>query len=213
MIIVSQFTISLITTTSPQLAVEADFEYCTEPEPVYGTCGDCHCIRGNEACPTGDQVPQQDFSVETIDQWKALTHTNPMNITCNPYTNTTGSCDTVPSQVYTELWETAVCAITYDTTFLDENQCPTEYTTDTYPSKEAAEAAGAQLTHYGSCGVCSSLIDLAVYVEYPDLTGAGQECGLIGLADTQLGIECFESIGYTTVRQMTFTFPLIFQTV
>jgi hypothetical protein len=121
-----------------------------------------------------------------------------MDIDCNPYHNVT--CDTVPSQGYTELWEDAVCAIQYNMTFVDDNQCPTEYRTLSYPSLQAAEADdAAALTHYGSCGVCSSLQDLALYVQNPDLTTTGQECGIKGIADEESGINCFMDVGYTKV--------------
>jgi hypothetical protein len=183
--------------------VHAEFEYCVPPPATFGTCGDCHCIRGADECPTGVSIPTIDFSQETVDQWKAIKHSNPLQLGCNPYKNTT--CDTVPSQEYVELWETAVCAVKYNDTTLDSDQCPAEYATVSYPSEEAAKQDGAFITHYGTCGVCSSLQDLAVYVEYPDLTGAGQECGIVGTFDNQAGIDCFVNIGYTPVRGFTAT--------
>ena len=52
------------------------------------------------------------------------------------------------------------------------------YRLETFPSRAAAEAAGARPTHAGVCGLCSSLADLAVYVERPDLTEPVRACGL-----------------------------------
>ena len=40
-----------------------------------------------------------------------------------------------------------------------------DYGLVTYPSWEAAEAAGAVITHYGACGVCSNAHDLGVYID------------------------------------------------
>lgn len=53
----------------------------------------------------------------------------------------------------------------------EENSCPTEYTMATYNSEQEMLAAGAEMTHWGACGACSTTKDLAVYLEYPDLTG------------------------------------------
>ena len=44
----------------------------------------------------------------------------------------------------------AVCAYKYE-----DEDC-TEYYMLDYPSREAAEADGAHVTHFGNCGVCST---------------------------------------------------------
>ncbi|CAB9518000.1 expressed unknown protein [Seminavis robusta] len=84
--------------------------------------------------------------------------------------------------------------------------CPTHYETVTFASEELflrvqeqQEENGEtlQITHYGACGVCSNLQDLAVYVANPDLTSKGQECGAKALFSQQLGVECFIRAGYT----------------
>jgi len=107
-----------------------------------------------------------------------------------------------------DLWEDAVCGIKYNMDSLDpDNQCPTEYETIAYANLTMLEAdEGAELTHYGTCGVCSSLQDLAVYVENPDLTGQGQQCGVIGLLDEPGAVKCFMNAGYSEVRPGLF-FP------
>jgi len=178
--------------------MKIEFTWCSQPQPLYGTCGDCHCTRGDEPCPTGADKPTTTFYEESTEQWKELTLTNPYQIDCNPYKNST--CDTVPPVELTELWEDAVCAVKFNTTGnLDDDQCPTEYSLQTYESKEAAEQDGANVTHWGSCATCSTLQDLAVYVENPDLTSLGQDCGIIGLINEQNGIDCFAKAGYTLV--------------
>jgi len=78
-----------------------------------------------------------------------------------------------------------------------ENSCPTEYTMQTYDSKDDMIAAGAEMTHWGAYGACSTTQDLAVYIEFPDLAAKGQECGIRGLVNNTDGIECFEVVGYT----------------
>jgi hypothetical protein len=178
----------------------AEFQHCTEAQPLFGSCDDCHCIveGGNATCPTGDAIPRTAFYQETVNQWKDLVHTNPYTLDCNPYLNRT--CTTQTPQEYRGLWEDAVCGIRYNASTLDDNQCPTEYETVSYPSLDALQAdEGVELTHYGTCGTCSSLQDLAVYVESPDLTNKGQECAVLGILDEQMGIDCFVNAGYSYV--------------
>lgn len=128
-----------------------------------------------------------------------MTPLNPYKMVCNPYKDTNGTSCTDPPQDpdQIELWETAVCGIKYNMDTLDQDNCPTEYTLTTYDSKDLMLKAGAEMTHWGACGACSTTQDLAVYVEYPDLTAKGQECGVRGLVNTTDGIECFEEVGYT----------------
>jgi hypothetical protein len=48
----------------------------------------------------------------------------------------------------------------------------------TYPTAEAALAAGAVVTHFGACGVCSTLENLAVYLRFNDLGAPVRDCGI-----------------------------------
>lgn len=72
------------------------------------------------------------------------------------------------------------------------------YTLIDYPSTSAALAAGAQVTHYGVCGLCSSLADLTVYAETPDLTEPVRQCGLDNLSGTVEDLTaCIAALGFT----------------
>jgi hypothetical protein len=177
----------------------ADFTFCTPPPApasVVAYCGDCHCINGDNPCPDGgDQIPQTDFSADVVNQFKSLQVTNPYTLSCNPYNDT--ECDTTPPQILTELGDDAVCGIKYSTTTLDEMSCPIEYGLMSYQSETAANADGAFPTHWGACGVCSTAHDLAVYIEFPDLTTKGTECTIRTLSDFQDGIDCYTEVGYT----------------
>ncbi len=74
---------------------------------------------------------------------------------------------------------------------------PRPYTLVTYPSIDAASAAGATPTHYGRCGVCSPLVDLAVYMREQDLGGPARACGLVGLTDGgAANVACLEKLGF-----------------
>ena len=71
------------------------------------------------------------------------------------------------------------------------------YTLASYASAAEAHAAGAFITHHGTCGVCSTLEDFAVYAEQPDLTAPVRECGLRNLTHEPL-VACLEGLGFTT---------------
>lgn len=90
--------------------------------------------------------------------------------------------------------DTAVCA------FLTGDD---GYELDTYDDDAAALAAGAQITHYGPCGLCSSMQDLAVYIREPDLTAPVRRCGIRGglgeqtAESEQRTRECLQDIGFS----------------
>jgi hypothetical protein len=71
-----------------------------------------------------------------------------------------------------------------------------QYRLADFPSADAAVAAGAVPTHYGNCGLCSSLADLAVYMEKPDLTEPVRECGLANSPMAE-HMACLQALGFT----------------
>ena len=67
-----------------------------------------------------------------------------------------------------------------------------------FATEDAARAAGAVPTHFGGCGVCSTLTDLAVYMANPDLTQPVRQCGLDHLNDPPADhIQCLLDLGFT----------------
>ncbi len=73
-----------------------------------------------------------------------------------------------------------------------------EYRLRTYPTSETAKAEGALVTHFGGCGLCSTLADLAVYMRELDLTTPVRDCAikyLSGPADAHT--QCLEDLGFT----------------
>jgi len=72
------------------------------------------------------------------------------------------------------------------------------YTVATYNSQQAAVDAGAKVTHFGACGVCSSLQDLSAYMRNNDLTTPVRQCGLTfingPLADH---VQCLADLGFS----------------
>ncbi|MBN2717756.1 MAG: hypothetical protein JXX14_18045 [Deltaproteobacteria bacterium] len=85
-----------------------------------------------------------------------------------------------------------VCGVTIGET------APDTYRLDTFPSADAAIAAGAVVTHFGACGQCSSLADLAVYMRTTDLTGPVRQCGIQGMTGGEAtNIACLKALGFT----------------
>ena len=73
---------------------------------------------------------------------------------------------------------------------------PGGYRLHTYPSIEAAFAAGAYVTHHDGCGVCSSLMNLVVYMRHPDLTDPVRQCGLANFGHADKNIACLQDLGF-----------------
>jgi hypothetical protein len=79
----------------------------------------------------------------------------------------------------------------------DAGATPRPYGLITYASQAAALAAGARVTHFGHCGVCSSLANLAVYMRNDDLTAPVKACGLMTSADGgDADVGCLEQLGF-----------------
>jgi hypothetical protein len=110
----------------------------------------------------------------------------PAPLTSDPYAAAGGA------PVAAEASEDDVCAIVPDA------PGATSYRLQTFPTQEAAEGAGAMVTHFGACGLCSTLADLAVYMRTPDLTAPVQKCGTDHLnGPPEAHIQCLRDLGFT----------------
>jgi hypothetical protein len=123
-------------------------------------------------------------------------------VTSNPYDGGPPPPDDPPG---------TVCAVLPQ---LDGGGPPTPYTLVTYASEAEAAAAGAKVTHFGHCGVCSTLANLAVYMRNDDLVAPVRACGVEtstdgGNADVscllQLGFDlpCAQAWAYDTANTRT----------
>ena len=151
---------TLIALNNCEFLVPQNYLFCRDaPEAAakYGTCGDCHCIPNglDEPCPSDPAgIPLIEVPNDWLKQLEAMEAKNPYKMTCNPY-NTTGgfegNCTEPPQELYQlELWETAACGLIYDMDSLDDDQCPTQYTLQTFDSEAELKAAGAVMTHWGA---------------------------------------------------------------
>lgn len=75
---------------------------------------------------------------------------------------------------------------------------PRPYQLVTYPSMDAAMAAGAHPTHFGHCGVCSTLANLAVYMRENDLSQPVRTCAFAGSVDGggDPDVACLMKLGF-----------------
>jgi hypothetical protein len=80
------------------------------------------------------------------------------------------------------------------------------YRLATFANSVAARAGGFAVTHFGACGTCSTLQDLAVYIEKPDLTAPVRRCGMRWDASSRL--KCLEDLGFSTACAETWLYDV-----
>jgi hypothetical protein len=121
------------------------------------------------------------FSTAEIEQLRAWRLAEPFaEITSDPYLEESP-----------EIPPFSVCGLQ-----IDPQQSLT-YRLQTFTSTEEAVAAGAEVTHGGVCGVCSTLENLAVYVQNEDLTAPVRQCGLDGISNGKdANIACLQELGF-----------------
>jgi hypothetical protein len=92
-----------------------------------------------------------------------------------------------------------VCAVRFDADQV-------HYRLSTFATAGAARTAGFAVTHLGVCGTCSTLQDLAVYLEKPDLTAPVRSCGLSW--GTSARLACLADLGFSAACAHTWLYDL-----
>ena len=130
----------------------------------------------------GRRFVPPDYDEADIAALEAMVHLEPYEaLTEDPY---------VDPQL-PELPPETVCAVRLDAT--QEGA----YRLQSYDSPELAEADGAQVSHRGACGLCSPLVNLAVYMRQPDLTDPVRQCALEGIAQgEEHQMDCLRALGF-----------------
>ncbi len=139
------------------------------------------CGRG--ACTCGGKAFEpKTWSLADLNALRAFRLTKPFDeVTSDPYA-------TPPAPVSVPV--DAVCGVV--------SEGNGAYHLADFDSVEAAFKAGAEPTHSGRCGVCSTLTDLAVYAGKPDLTAPVRDCGLNYLgAPMEQHVQCLRDLGFT----------------
>ena len=70
-----------------------------------------------------------------------------------------------------------------------------EYQLKTFTTTEELDEKGFHITHKGSCGTCSSMQDLKVYITRPDLTTPVRKCA--ALTFRWLVVPCLRDLGFS----------------
>jgi len=152
--------------------------------------GGCYCLGGEGDCP-----PKPTLTDSMLPMYRALTHANPMVVSCDPFQ---------ASICVSTLEEGEACVVELIApNSTSGSSCPTGYSYQltTVPSLENATADDQYITHTGACGACSSLQDLALMIEYPNLPYQAQRCFFRSSAMKYIetaAIPCYEEIGFTT---------------
>lgn len=137
----------------------------------------CHCGALAWNAPSYDDA----YAQALIDEWQVAAPY--AEVTVDPYTLPVPPDD--PPET--------VCAVLGSAS----TGKPRAYALVTYESEAQARAAGAKPTHFGRCGVCSTLVNLAVYMRYNDLTGPVRQCTLNGIGkEASVTIGCLQGLGF-----------------
>lgn len=121
------------------------------------------------------------ISQDVIEAFKAKVCLNPMTFSGDPYLDKTFD-STPPPQA-------SVCAVQYEADHV-------RYTLQTFADKQAALAAGFMVTHQGKCGTCSTLQDLATYLDHTDLTTPVRKCSS-KLLFPRWSMSCLRDLGFS----------------
>lgn len=161
-------------------------QVCTETPVFFGVPNEATGLDASQCQPRcascGDGPwTQPSYTAADFAAWRAWTLENPLApLTSDPY------LEQLPAEPSAD----AVCGARFSSNG--------SYRLVDYPSTSAALADGAQVTHYGVCGRCSSLADLAVYAEIPDLTEPVRSCGLQNLSGPIEDLTaCIAALGFT----------------
>ena len=127
------------------------------------------------------------YNSTVSDAFGAKALTTSIKLGCNPYID--DSCALSPT--FEDYGNTTVCGVIY----ADASRI--KYSFLSYKDAASAHDAGAYVTHLGACGACSTLNDLAVYMNTSDLTEAARACGIKGLLDPQKDLDCLLGLGFT----------------
>ncbi len=175
------------TTSTPDMGEDSSADQAEDTGPactvLFGSPSQNTGLTSEQCAPScdceGRSFTAPEFSEARLEWMRGMVLDNPPQaLTSDPYE------DPAPEPT------TEVCAvsITSDST----------YRLDTFDSEDDAANAGASVTHTGACGLCSTLVDFAVYAGIPELTAPVRECGLEGIrGGDQANIDCLIDLGFT----------------
>lgn len=144
----------------------------------------------------GDTAGDAD-SGERIKAFRNKIIINPVTLEADPYQ---AGYDRVTEPPGDHAMQAAVCGIRY----IDAGK--KQYVIRTLRDETEAVRSGYAVTHRGYCGTCSSLQDLAVYLQRRDMTYAVRACSF-KIARGPI-LSCLEEIGFTRPCAMTWYYNI-----
>jgi hypothetical protein len=136
-------------------------------------------------------------SSEMIQAFRNKTILNPVKQEGDPYLAGNARVTEPPGD---HTIKTAVCGIRY----VDAGK--KQYRIMTFRDENEAARSGYAVTHRGHCGTCSTLKDLAVYLQRRDLTYAVRACSF--KITTGSILSCLEGIGFTRPCALTWYYNI-----
>mmetsp|Transcript_55842 Transcript_55842/g.130678 ORF Transcript_55842/g.130678 Transcript_55842/m.130678 type:complete len:263 (-) Transcript_55842:36-824(-) len=153
---------------------------------VLGDCDGCWCVAADDSqCPSWKP---KNYTAAEIDSFAAQVALNPITLACDPFQDY--NCELSPHEPRYD--GAPVCGLIYT-----DETCST-YELRTFHSATEAWMLGAQVTHTGQCGACSTTQDLAAYMRVEDIISAGKQCALRALVSRSRAEGCFQQLGLTT---------------
>jgi hypothetical protein len=139
--------------------------------------------------PTGAQSPHSDRA-RLLADLRSKIPINPISVKADPYLTWRG-------KELPRAGPDTVCAVRFEPDQV-------HYGLVTFADTAAAHMAGFAVTHFGACGTCSTLQDLAVYLEKPDLTAPARRCGIKRNASARLA--CLKELGFSPACAQTWLY-------
>ncbi|OWY24671.1 hypothetical protein C7N43_20820 [Sphingobacteriales bacterium UPWRP_1] len=147
-------------------------------QPIAATGLDSTRCKPSCACKN---FSSRSFTEQQLSSLKSWQLTQPFEeLTYNPYNEPPPDKDS------------AVCAVVI------EDLANKLYHLQNFPDADAAKAAGAIVTHYDACGLCSTLSDFAVYAKELDIGAPVRQCALANFSKPfDSLVVCIEALGFT----------------
>lgn len=109
-------------------------------------------------------------------------------LTNDPYKNQTDSSLSLIKQTLANT--SIVCGLKYN------DATKKSYELNTFSSENQAKLAGYTITHQGKCGVCSTTVDLAVYLA-KNLTVPVRKCAMKTVLSNKWALDCLKALGFS----------------
>lgn len=129
--------------------------------------------------------PSSDVTPEQLAAFRAKEPLNAFPSEGDPYTAEAVASPPPPAPAE------HVCALRY------VDAARVQYELHGFDSAELARGAGFIVTHQGDCGTCSTLADLALYLERPNLTAPVRDCAAFSDGHRAI-VECLMKLGFTS---------------